>query len=222
MVDVDLASGSALKKEVSRVQAGRSTHAQSSRRGLRLRLIAAAPYALIFAVSGFLYHSAGQIEFDRVEGRIGPDFWPKLIIVLTMAACVWGAINAAFLAGGEKAGPAGAPVAGASDESEIEAQGESDLDEVEIYPWRIWGTVAGAVAYLFFMPYLGFFLSTVLFIAFVIYVAGYRKVAPVLTLSLVGSLFFMTVFVRIVYVSLPIGIAPFDRISIALMKIINL
>jgi putative tricarboxylic transport membrane protein len=222
MVDVDLASGSALNKEVSRVEAGRSPHAQSSKRGLRSRLIAAAPYALIFAISAFLYHSAGQIDFDRVEGRIGPDFWPKLIIVLTMAACVWGAINAALLGGGGKAASASAPVSSAPDDSEIEAQDKPDPDEAEIYPWRIWGTIAGAVAYLLFMPYLGFFPSTVLFIAFVICTAGYRKIAPVLTLSLVGSLFFMTIFVRIVYVSLPMGIAPFDKISIALMKIINL
>jgi putative tricarboxylic transport membrane protein len=220
MADVDLGSGSALKKEVSRVEAGHSPHAQPNKRELRLRLIAAAPYALIFAIAAFLYHSAGQIEFDRVEGRIGPDFWPKLIIILTMAACVWGAVNSAVFAGGVKAESLGAPVSGVPDASEIEAQDEPD--EAEIYPWRIWGTIAGAVAYLSFMPYLGFFLSTILFIAFVIYVAGYRKVAPVLTLSLVGSLFFMTVFVRIVYVSLPMGIAPFDRISIALMKIINL
>jgi putative tricarboxylic transport membrane protein len=125
-----------------------------------------------------------------------------------------------LLSGGEETAPAAAPAAGAPSEAEIEAQDESD--EAEIYPWRIWGTIAGASAYLFFMPYLGFFLSTILFIAFVVYVAGYRKIAPVLAISLVGSLFFMTIFVRIVYVSLPMGVAPLDRVSIALMKIINL
>ncbi|SRR5579871_1057463 len=222
MVDFDFASGSDLKKEVSRVQLDRRPRVWSSNQGLRARLIAAAPYALIFAAGAFLYRSADQIQFDRVDGRIGPDIWPKLIILLMMVACVWGAIKATFFASNGKAGTAGVASSPEADASKIEKQDELEIDEVEIYPWRVWGTIAGAVAYLFFMSYVGFFVSSALFIAFVIYLGGYRKVAPVLTLSLAGSLLFMTLFIRVVYVSLPIGIEPFDRISLGLMKIINL
>lgn len=222
MVSLDLASAADPKKEISRVQLDRRPRVSVSQRGLRARLIAAAPYALIFVTGAFLYWSASQIEFDQVDGRIGPDAWPKLIIILMMVACVWGGVRAGLLPRGEKGGPANPPASRGTDASNLEGQHDLDIDETEIYPRRVWGTLAGTVAYLFFMPYLGFFLSTALFIAFVVYLAGYRKVAPVLTLSLVGSLFFMTIFIRVVYVSLPLGIEPFDRISLALVKIINL
>jgi putative tricarboxylic transport membrane protein len=222
MVDFDLASASDLKKEVLRVQLDRRLRVWSSKETLRAWLIAAAPYALIFAAGAFLYRSADRIEFDRVEGRIGPDLWPKLIIILMMVACVWGAIKAAFAASGLGASTAVAACSSHSDTSKMEEQDERDLDEVEIYPWRVWGTIAGTVAYLVSMPYLGFFLGSALFIAYVIYLGGYRKIVPVLVLSVAGSLFFMTIFIRVVYVSLPIGIEPFDRVSVALMKIINL
>jgi len=63
MVDFDLVSGSDLKKEILRVQLDRRPRAWSSRETLRARLIAAAPYALIFAAGAFLYRSADRIEF---------------------------------------------------------------------------------------------------------------------------------------------------------------
>lgn len=183
--------------------------------GLRPRLGAATPYLLILAVGAFLFRAADRIEFDHVDGRIGPDAWPKLIISLMMVASVLGGIKAARSQDTRSSEPVSS---GPRDEG---GQGAMAPDDAEIYPLRVWGTLAGTVAYLLLMPAVGFFLSSALFIAFIVYLGGYRKVGPVLAIALVGSLFFMVIFVRVIYVSLPIGIEPFAAVSLTLLKIIN-
>ena len=100
--------------------------------------------------------------------------------------------------------------------------GAPGIDEREIYPARVWAALAGTLVYLWILHYLGFFLSTFAFLAFVIYVGGYRKPRWVLLLALGGSLFFMTIFVRVVYVSLPLGIEPFSAVSLALLALLNI
>ena len=107
----------------------------------------------------------------------------------------------------------------------IENAGEVDatgIDEREIYPARVWAALAGTVVYLWILQYLGFFLGSFAFLAFIIYVGGYRKLSRVLPISLIGSLLFMTIFVRVIYVSLPLGIEPFSRISLALLALLNI
>ena len=96
------------------------------------------------------------------------------------------------------------------------------VDEPEIHPARVWAVLAGTLAYLWILHYLGFFIGTFIFLAFVIYTGGYRRLTWLLFISLFGSLFFMTIFVRVVYVSLPIGIEPFSTVSLALLAILNL
>jgi putative tricarboxylic transport membrane protein len=53
-------------------------------------------------------------------------------------------------------------------------------------------------------------------------VGRYRRVAVVLATSLIGSLVFMFVFMKIVYVSLPLGQAPFSEISFLLMRLMGI
>lgn len=214
MADIDLSpSSSDFRKQVLREQQGQK--AQAAPISWRARLNAAAPYLLIFVTGVFLYISADNIEFDRVEGRIGPDLWPKIILGLMMLSSAWGIIKAVLLT------PAGVEQPSPPPE-DIETDQHSEADEREIYPLRVWGTLAGTVAYLFFMPVFGFFLGSFFFIAFVIFLGGYRKPSRVLVVSLITSLFFTVIFVRVVYVSLPIGIEPFAKVSLALMKLINL
>mgnify|MGYP001277000605 CR=1 FL=1 len=50
-----------------------------------------APYVAVFAIAAYLYFLARQIDFAAPGGRIGPDFWPKAILLLAMATCAAGA-----------------------------------------------------------------------------------------------------------------------------------
>ena len=114
------------------------------------------------------YAMADQIPFDRVPGRIGPDAWPKTILALTIVACFWSAVRTILFpsAKGERA-PTGGP-----------RTEPDEIDEREIYPARIWAVIVGTLAYIWILSIVGFFLSTLVFLFFTIYVAGYRRCCP--------------------------------------------
>ena len=177
----------------------------------RDRLAAVSAYLLILAAAVFFYGMADRIRFDRVPGRIGPDLWPKIILILTILACIWRAVAAFFFEGAvNHPSPA------------VERPPEpGEIDEEEIYPLRVWAAIIGALVYVWAISITGFFISTFAFLCFIIFVAGFRRPLAVLLLAAAGSLFFMTIFVRVVYVSLPLGIPPFDLVSIALLKLLG-
>ncbi|MGH6982287.1 MAG: tripartite tricarboxylate transporter TctB family protein, partial [Stellaceae bacterium] len=87
----------------------------------------------------------------------------------------------------------------------------------EIYPWLVWLAVAATVTYLLLLPIFGFFLTTLVYICTLMYLGHYRRPLRVALLGLAVALGFMFMFMRVVYVSLPTGIAPFDAVSYALM-----
>ena len=192
---------------------------QAIRRPLQTRLLAGAPYIFTVVAAVLLLIKAIQFDFDRIPGRIGPDAWPKLVLLLTIMAGTWGMLKTFLFddASSNGAGKQADPTA--SDAGQPDA---AYVDEPEIHPARVWATLAGTLAYLWILHYLGFFISTFIFLAFVIYTGGYRRFVWLFFISLFGSLFFMTIFVRVVYVSLPIGIEPFSTVSLALLAILNL
>ena len=167
------------------------------------RLQAASPYVVVLAVGAFLYHQADSFQFERSSGRIGPGAWPKLILALLLVTALWGAIASAVRA-------------------DRSAEEPSEADEAlasppEIYPHLVWIAVGVTVGYLLLMPVIGFFLATIAYVFIFMYLGHYRRPWPAALLSLAVALGFMFVFMRVVYVSLPVGIAPFDHVSFALM-----
>ena len=45
------------------------------------------PYVIVLAIVSYLYFLATKIDFVAPGGRIGPDVWPKAILLLAMVAC---------------------------------------------------------------------------------------------------------------------------------------
>jgi putative tricarboxylic transport membrane protein len=170
------------------------------------RLRAALPYVVVLAVGIFLYVQADNFEFEQASGRIGPGAWPKIIIVMMVATALWGMVSSVRRAG--RAVP----------EAVSEAEQDEALTQLpEIYPWLVWIAVAVTVAYLLLLPILGFFISTIVYTCVLMYLGHYRQPLRVAMLSLAIALCFMFMFMRVVYVSLPTGVAPFDAVSYALM-----
>jgi putative tricarboxylic transport membrane protein len=48
-----------------------------------------APYVVVLGIAAVLYRSASGIDFFAPGGRIGPDFWPKMVLILMIATCVY-------------------------------------------------------------------------------------------------------------------------------------
>ena len=64
------------------------------------------------------------------------------------------------------------------------------------------------------LGYLGFFLATAVYLAAFMVVGRYRRAGVIAATSVLGSLAFMYVFMKIVYVSLPLGVGPFEQVSV--------
>jgi putative tricarboxylic transport membrane protein len=169
------------------------------------RCRATLPYLVVLAVGAYLYYTAENFEFEQASGRIGPGAWPKLILILMLASALWGAVSSAL-----QIGKSDAPSAEAD---EMEAL----VRPPEIYPGLVWVAVAATVGYLVILPVLGFFLATIVYAFALMYLGHYRRFVPAALLSVAIAFAFMFMFMRVVYVALPAGVAPFDRLSYALM-----
>lgn len=188
------------------------------------RLKAQAPYIVVLLISGFLYYRATQFGFDAPGGRIGPNVWPKIILGLTMLTCVYEIVKDLLFSGerGEipsvldsivEESPAGQ--APASDSMPPEGQQRT-------FPRLLIAGAAMTVAYALLVEKLGFFLCTALFLGGFMWVGRYRRLGVIVATSLLGSFAFMFLFMKIVYVSLPLGVGPFEQLSIALMKLMGI
>ncbi len=179
------------------------------RRALRL-----APYAIVLALAAYLLHRAGQIDYLAPAGRIGPDFWPKLILGLMIAVCVYEIVRIAAF---DRDPPAVgfvqriSPPAGAGAPNAAESDGPS-------YPLRLSLAIVATILYAALVPIVGFFLATFPYLVAFIRLGGYRRLTVAVPVSLVGSLLMLFFFWRIAYVSLPIGREPFASVSLFLMR----
>ena len=176
------------------------------------------PYVIVLAIAGYLYYRAMQIDFVAPGGRIGPDVWPKAILVLAMIACVYEiAKNLLFgRADRDLDGVLGSVL------KTVPREAVPDEPEAALYPRLLWTGIAMTVLYVVFIEKLGFFLCTVIYLAAFMWVGRYRRLGVVVATSVIGSLAFMFMFMKVVYVSLPLGVEPFAQVSFALMRVMGI
>jgi putative tricarboxylic transport membrane protein len=173
---------------------------------LQDRLRRSAAYAVILCAAVYLYYVASHFQFEQVSGRIGPDAWPKIVLVLLLATCVW-QIGRILVFGA-------APTAGLDDELPVTAEGRDYLNLALI-------AIGVTVVYAYLLPILGFFVATVLYVVAISYVGRYRRLVPLAATSILAPLVLMFVFMRIVYIALPFGRGPFKDLSLVLLKILG-
>ena len=196
----------------------------------RPRLARIVPYVVVLAIVVFLYVVANRIEFNAPGGRIGPNFWPKAILILAMVTCGYEIVKRLFFAKDDAADLEGVfgtvlkSMPAQQEERAAAEQGHESVverkDEMPLYPRLLWGGIALTVAYLFVVEKLGFFLTTALYLGIFMWIGRYRRIGVIVATSLIGALAFVFVFMKIVYVSLPLGVEPFAQVSYALMKLL--
>src|SRR5690606_18140741 len=183
----------------SRPSDGRASAA--TRPGFSARLRHALPHLAMLLVSGFLYWSAGRIDAYTGGGsRIGPDAWPRAIIVLMGLLC-------AFEAGRRLLGRGAAPAAGPWRPGGPQAAEAKPQDRG--HRGMLVGGVLLVAAYVVAVPWLGFFLTTAAFLALFPWLGGVRRPLTCLAIGLAGSFVLVVLFMRIAYISLPLGAGPF-------------
>jgi putative tricarboxylic transport membrane protein len=90
------------------------------------------------------------------------------------------------------------------------------------YPLLLVTGIGLTIAYVALLSTLGFFIGTALYIATLIRTGRYRRWPVIAVVALGGALAFMFVFMRIVYLSLPIGVPPFAQVSLMLMQLMGI
>jgi putative tricarboxylic transport membrane protein len=179
------------------------------------RLARAAPYALLLAAAGVLYAVALRIEYIGPADRIGPDFWPRAILALLAGVCVYELAKSLFAS---QARSTGGMLQYFLD------QASASTEEAPARPpsaARVTLGVGATLAYVVLVSLLGFFLATAAFLAAFIALGGYRRWGVVAACSVGGSLAMVVVFMKMVYVSLPLGVGPFRLLSIGLLSVLG-
>ena len=177
---------------------------------MALRLQRAAAYIIILGIAIYLWIVAENFQYEHVPDRIGPDAWPKIVLVLLMATCVW-QIGRVVIFGAQPV-----PADEADEEAPIVPPDAGNFVHLA------WIGIAITAAYAYLMPFVGFFVATAIFIAAIGAIAGrYRKPLPLIANSIVAPLVLMFVFMRVVYISLPLGRGAFKELSLILLKVLG-
>jgi Na+-transporting NADH:ubiquinone oxidoreductase subunit NqrB len=166
------------------------------------------PYVIILLVSLYFYHLAGQFRFSAKAGHLGPDFWPKLLLGLTMAACLYEIIKTAFFL---KVTP----------QKETGGEQPAKAASKKTYPVLLVIGAVMTVAYAYFVTILGFIICTFLYFALFMIVGRYRKPWAILANSVIGTLALVVIFMKIVYVSLPPGQEPFSAVTFFILSLMG-
>lgn len=184
-----------------------------ARDDLLARLLRSLPYLTLLAAAAFLFYVAGNFEFHLPEDRLGPDFWPKLILGLLLIASASAILNVWLTTiAGE---PDQVPGPGAEEEVSV---GDANTSHPVLL---VWGVLL-CVAYAALIDKLGFLVCTALFLACFAYIGRYRRHGAIWLTSILGAIALMFLFMRVVYISLPIGVAPFSAVSLIAMKLMGI
>lgn len=167
------------------------------------------PYLALLAGAGFLYHDTATFAALGRPGQLGPDFWPRAVLILLMLVCALEVGRLAF------AGGAAPPV-------DAKPAPHAAQEEGPRYPWLLAAGIGLTILYVPGMELLGFFLATALYLAGFMLVGRYRRPVVIAASSVLGSLAFVFVFMKVVYVSLPLGVGPFERVSTGLMAMLGI
>lgn len=182
------------------------------------RLRAIVPHTVMLAVSALLYYAATLIDtHGESAGRIGPDAWPKFIIGAMAALCVYEivkrlVVGTTFTATGLTQGLNRPP---------DEADRERAARPPEEHNGKLAAGIALIAAYVAGVSHVGFFLATALFLALFSWIGGVRRPLMLAVIGLAGAFVLLVIFMRLAYVSLPIGVGPFKAISLALLRLIG-
>lgn len=173
---------------------------------LKGRLRRSAAYAVILCCAAYLFYLAQHLQFEEVPGRVGPDAWPKIVLGLLLVTCLWQVCRILIFGA--------PPVASVDDELPLAAD-EGDFTYLALL------AIGVTVVYAYLLPLLGFLVATILYIAAIAYVGRYRRLWPLVATSIIAPIVLIFVFMKIVYVALPLGTGPFKSLTLVLLKVLG-
>ena len=98
----------------------------------------------------------------------------------------------------------------------------SPITMVGAAPLLLAGGIVLTVIYVLTISSLGFFLATIAYLALFMLIGRYRNWTVIAVSSVLGSLTLVFIFMKVVYVSLPLGSGPFESVSAFLMNLLGI
>jgi len=162
----------------------------------------------ILLAAAYLFYVAGNFEYQERPGQLGPQFWPQMAAVGLAAAVLVRIVQTIR--------DRNRPIVRVKSEFD-----EYERTEAELH-WPSLGLVLGlVVGYVTSTMFLGYMISTALFLGLFIWLGGQRKWYVTLVAAL-GALSFSFIFVGVVYVSLPTGVGIFDTITVEIYRLLGI
>lgn len=191
-------------------------------------------FFLVFSVGLIVWTFVGTAGISGSSGQraIGPWDWPRAVLVLlavfafsdVVARAVSAVRTRRATAVGELTGPeqsaqeAARPVDAEADEAatgrDASGAGEGGTTSEEgpeaSRPVMVKLVVGGAliVGYVIAVPTLGFLIATFLFLLLFMYLGGFRRLLWAPVIAVVATLIVVYLFVKVVYIPLPLGTGP--------------
>ena len=159
---------------------------------------------LILLLALYFYFLAGKIDEPPGPEQLGAAFWPKMILIFLMASCGIKAGEILKVRGKEKA-------------EAIQAEPPAEVNTPKLALM-----IAMVIAAVYFMDIIGFPLANFLFLLLFMRIAGLRKKLSLLLTSVLGTIFLLYLFVKVVYLPLPKGQWFFDDVTILLYRILHI
>ena len=157
---------------------------------------------LIFIAAVYFYVLAGSMDENPMPGQVGPAFWPRAILILLMASCVLKALES-YLAFGK----------GIADIGMESAPPDISVTKLIAMIILVLAVVPG-------MEILGFALANFIFLILFIRIAGMRKLPSLIVTSLLGTIFLLYLFGKVVYLPLPKGDWIFNDLTIFIYRLL--
>ena len=156
--------------------------------------------SLIFLAAAGLFVAAGRLPVVPVRGQLGPDFWPRLVLVGLMWACALKILEVAR----ERTG-------------QTESAGPRPLNVSKLA-----GGIALVLGYTVLAPLLGFPVTTALFLLVFMRLAGTRRPATLVPTAVLGTMVLLYVFVKFVYLPLPKGAGIMEDFTVSLYRLLRI
>lgn len=176
--------------------------------GRRRRL--AAPLLGVIVALALLVDTRGLDQVAR-GGQLGPGFWPRLALLGLGLACLAKAVTEWRR---DRAGRREGAVV------DVEALERETLPEISR---RKLATAIGLIVlYVLGTPAVGFPLATAAFILAFMYLCGTRSVSALGANAAIGTVLLLYLFIKLVYLPLPKGEGPFERVTLALYQALGI
>jgi len=169
------------------------------------------PELVTLVLCGFLWLPTGG--FTSTIGGPGPALYPRVLIALLALSMV---VRIVQQVREDRRGIA------AEDADEAPLEEGAEFDASLMSGRRVAVAIALSVGYVFATLFLGWVVATFVFTIVFLVLAGKRNLLIVVPTALALSVGLAYVFVRIVYISLPTGVGPFDLATVWLFELLGI